>query len=348
MRTRIKLLVVLMSVTALVVVAGNAFALTGSCVDCHTMHNSQDGATVSFDGSANEMLLMAGSCGGCHADAAAAAAIDGVPQVNLSASYSAGGSFYWVADDDATGHNVSDLSISEDVALSYDPPGFDENLGTGVNGGAADWATQLTCAGTNGCHGTHDTTSAFDAVKGAHHGNAGGILDTADTTGNSYRFLTGIKGGEDADWELNTSVTDHNVYYGNARTDTIAVTDTISALCAQCHGHFHNAADITSAGGDMSSPWIRHPSDIDMRAVGGEYAAYVYDVEAPAALSTLVAPTSTAYDSEAIVTCISCHRAHGSENADLLRWAYSGMEAGTTGAAAGTGCFRCHTTKDGI
>jgi predicted CXXCH cytochrome family protein len=53
-------------------------------------------------------------------------------------------------------------------------------------------------------------------------------------------------------------------------------------------------------------------------------------------------------NSQGIVLCLSCHRAHGSAHDDLLRWDYAGMQAGTTGAEAGSGCFICHTTKDGV
>ncbi|HEY5674346.1 MAG TPA: cytochrome c3 family protein [Malonomonas sp.] len=352
-----KVFVTLIS-TALLLVAANAFALTGACVSCHTMHNSQNGAAMTFDGSAtpNSTLLRAGTCGGCHADATVNTGGNGIgnlaiPQVDATtiATMPAGGSFNWVKTMDSTGHNVSDLGIAVDVALNEQPPGFDETINTDINGGVNAWSTQLTCAGTNGCHGDHTTGDVFNAVKGAHHDNAGGNLTTATTVGNSYRFLLGIKGGEDDDWEQTVSATDHNVYYGAARTTTTPnPTDTISSLCAQCHGKFHSGVDI--GGGNMSSPWVRHPTDINMVAVGGEYAAYVYNVEAPVALSTLPAAVNdaTSYASEKIVTCVSCHRAHGSDQPDLLRWDYGVMNAGTVTAAAGTGCFRCHTTKDGI
>lgn len=355
MKTRIKVLVTLLSVAVLVLAAGNAFALTGSCVNCHTMHNSQDGTPMNFDLSdtANEMLLRAGTCGGCHADATAIDA--GVPQVNRNETegYLAGGSFKWVAEaaGDAKGHNVVDLDISPDATLT-DPPGFDPTINADIG---TDWANnQLTCAGVYGCHGNHTETDVFAALDGAHHGNVNGKLDAPTDVGSSYRFLLDVKGGESFDWEENPTADSHNVYFGNARTALTNPTDTISALCAQCHGKFHTAADIVSDSGSMSSPWVRHPSDIDMRAAkydGTEYANYDYHVQAPAALSVLPdAVDANSYDNEAIVTCISCHRAHGSEHDDLLRWAYSGMVAGpdnTPGQATGEGCFRCHTAKDG-
>jgi cytochrome c553 len=353
----IKQVLTVVGATFLILAAGNALAaISGtSCVECHTMHNSQDNASMQFDSGAepSASLLRAASCSGCHAiPGRANSPTEPIPQVdgqNYGTDTLAGGSFYFVNSADANAHNVIDFGAAEDTALGLTPPGWDYNLDGAVNTEAS-WTQQLTCSGTYGCHGTHDTVDTFGAISGAHH-QPGDIDGT--TVGNSYRFLDGIMGLEDPDWEFTTSDTDHNVYKGVARIQTTNTSDqsTISFLCAQCHGKFHTAADIDNTAGpnQMSSPWLRHPTDIDLRDVGGEYADYTFNVEAPAALSTMPADIASAdYSSEAIVTCISCHRAHGSPYADLLRWDYDGMSAGTTGDAAGTGCFRCHTTKDGI
>jgi predicted CXXCH cytochrome family protein len=61
--------------------------------------------------------------------------------------------------------------------------------------------------------------------------------------------------------------------------------------------------------------------------------------------SSTVTPNDDTTENGAIVMCLSCHRAHGSDQPDLLRWAYAGMQAGT--GTADTGCFVCHTTKNG-
>ncbi|WP_161947603.1 cytochrome c3 family protein [Malonomonas rubra] len=354
---------------ALLFAAGNVFAVTGACVNCHTMHNSQDNAVMTFNSSATAggMLLRGASCGGCHADATANTALGGaIPQVNVSvaANVLPGGSFYWVAgngtEDDPKGHNVSDLGIDADVTLTT-PPGWTTTTAGNANTGTlgTDWATnQLTCAGTYGCHGDHDYADKFDALQGAHHTNAGNdgtaVGGSTASVGESYRFLKTIQGIEmdsSSTWvETNSN---HNVYYG-----AVGDTDntTISELCAQCHGNFHlrdgeGADDGISAGG-TASPWLRHPTDIDMKGLGGEYALYVYDVEAPIGVNTLTGMDETAAVgdyTEQIVTCLSCHRAHGSNNDDLLRWDYTtNMTVGQAGASlVNTGCFRCHTAKDG-
>ena len=359
-------ILILLSLALVMLVAGNAAAdIAGAaCVECHTMHNSQDNAVMRFDQPAGAnglpgapVLLRAGTCSGCHADPTRTnSATESIPQIdaqNYEVDTLAGGSFYWVSQTggDALGHNVTDFNTM-DLAIGLTPPGWDPAHPGAVNNDAA-WAQQLTCSGTYGCHGTHDTADEFGAVQGAHHSATPTTGLDGSTVGLSYRFLDGITGVEDADWEFtNNDTDDHNVYQGVSRNGgSAADASTISWLCAECHGKFHEAPGINAnPSTTMSNPWLRHPTDIDMRDLTGatEYDGYVYSVQAPAALSTPVPAGSADYGTEAIVTCVSCHRPHGSPNDDLLRWDYSLMTAGTTDPGAGEGCFRCHTTKDGI
>ena len=127
---------------------------------------------------------------------------------------------------------------------------------------------------------------------------------------------------------------------------------------------FHDAVESGAA-----SPWLRHPTDYDMgnlkNVVAKEYqfynegpgggAAAPYSTTAPVATDqtsiTGVKSTVFVVADDAIVTCISCHRAHGSPYDDILRWQYnegnaSDIHAGGTGATGNVGCFICHTTKD--
>ncbi|MCK4691737.1 MAG: hypothetical protein KAT20_08010 [Desulfuromonadales bacterium] len=351
---RLMVVTMLLSVVLLTFAAGNVFAaVKGACVTCHTMHNSQDGATVT-GGDPVEALLSKASCFACHSgtntglDGEGIMNGNGIPYVFAAgAVYGtdtlAGGNFLWVQTTDATGHNVEGV-VAADVALVNEPPGWDPayNLNGALNGAAATWgANRLTCAGTNGCHGTHDTAEQFGAVRGAHH-----LLDTTIdglTVGTSYRFLIGIEGKEDDDWEFTSAAGDHNQYKGTS--DTVDKS-TISYLCAECHGQFHTAGSTNGENG--VAPWLRHPTDLDMNtlAAGTEYKSYTtYDPIVPVASTDVSAVKSTinAGAGDAIVTCVSCHRAHGSPYDDLLRWDYDLMVAGS---ADGTGCFVCHTTKD--
>ncbi|RLD97852.1 MAG: hypothetical protein DRI91_04390, partial [Aquificota bacterium] len=40
--------------------------VTGVCSNCHTMHNSQGGSVMAFDGSGPYRALTRGDCIGCH------------------------------------------------------------------------------------------------------------------------------------------------------------------------------------------------------------------------------------------------------------------------------------------
>jgi predicted CXXCH cytochrome family protein len=90
------------------------------------------------------------------------------------------------------------------------------------------------------------------------------------------------------------------------------------------------------------SPWLRHPSDVTLPQTD-EYGTYDpvnnYSTEAPVAWLNPGTPAA----GEAIVMCLSCHKAHGSDQPDMLRWDYSAMIAGGGGSG---GCFTCHTEKN--
>ncbi len=347
-------------------------AVTGQCSNCHTMHNSQDsnplvrsGSGVGWDSSGNltggtlsstpnEKLLVTG-CLGCHTSSSNKTIINkgstNIPIVyNTSVPVKplAGGNFYWVAQgDDTTGHNV------------YGIAGADSNLSTAPGKNPA--------ACSNSCHET------LAAAPGANNYNRGGCQGCHvftshhdDTTYPWYRFLKGhgpspgitldpsrkdlgdyVTGVEDDDWEQETAV-DHNYYKGTNVTtytsDGTSLTNykTITAFCSGCHSIFHGPVRNTDDGMGSSGAWIRHPTDVTLPTTG-EYAAYDpvtnYSAEAPVAW---INPSSPAR-SEAVVMCLSCHRAHGSDQADMLRWDYSAMVlcSGRT-----DGCFTCHTSKN--
>ncbi len=368
-------------------------AVSGLCVDCHTMHWSQDGTTptsayhggttIGSDGPYGALLVN--DCLGCHSRSdtdTLGGTSDEIPIVyNISEpTYGndgtdgdtlAGGNFHWVDTDKPKGHNVPGIG-EVDIA----PPGYDSGRPDkdGLSPGNGTWVagTRVTCAGINGCHGQHRLTDTDDwsSIRGAHHEDdtclKPSTYDTAlagTTVGKSYRFLYGIVGLEDSDWEFKPDSSSHNQYKGIHRgNDATTDTSTISYLCAECHGLFHND-NGNGATGD-ASPWLRHPTDFDMaNAAGSEYEKYngstgdpaTYSVVAPVGLQTFINNQTVLTEvhvetasGDAIVLCISCHRAHGTKWDDLLRWNYvetgSVMSAGS--GAGNVGCFICHTTKD--
>jgi predicted CXXCH cytochrome family protein len=193
---------------------------------------------------------------------------------------------------------------------------------------------QLTCAGTYGCHG--GTTPEYDrdgdgivtdleAIGSAHHTDdaclkAGTLnLDEQGTsTGKSYRFLNGIKGIEDEDWEQDHVNTSHNEYFGSS--DYLSTSETISALCTRCHPSYHDTGSLPGGDGlgigTGLSSWLRHPTDL---------------------LSSISNPSSVEPGKDAVM-CLSCHRAHASPYDKLLRWDYKSF-------MPGEGCSTCHTSK---
>jgi predicted CXXCH cytochrome family protein len=156
-------------------------------------------------------------------------------------------------------------------------------------------------------------------------------------------MLVGISGYEDSDWEYQPDATHHNQYKGSTTPGQTSDRSTISYLCAQCHGQFHSPIDNLNEGGS-SSPWLRHPTEYAMKN-SGEYANYgggshTYLPATPLGSTDISSPVATiTYSNDSIVTCVSCHRAHGSEYYKAMRWGYA--ESNTGGL-----CVNCHTSKD--
>jgi predicted CXXCH cytochrome family protein len=355
---------VLATVFVAVLLATPALArVSGPCANCHTMHNSQDGGSMADPAqvTVNSALLVAG-CVGCHTanDGSTWKNSVGAPIVyNTSApTYGpdagdgqkqglAAGNFYFVDQDDTFGHNI----FTQDANLDY-PPGW-----------------RYGCENNNECHvNLHrvctNTTGGYYGKKACekchmlnanvgrwHHANDSGLIKDTAAEG-YYRFLSshgseGVAGIEDPFWEHEATSAAHNEYLGTVgdKRDDGPFTEglnTVTSFCVGCHNSMH-IQDSTYVG---ASPWLRHPSDQRLPA-GGEYAGYtVYDPLVPVARPGLSTVRTTVTQGQDMVMCLSCHRAHGSPYPDMLRFPYDGMQAGG-GGADGTGCFKCHTGKDG-
>jgi len=339
----------------LIIAASNAphAKVTGECSNCHTMHNSQGGASMATYGGFGDApfsSLVRGNCLGCHGQSSDGSeyvtlGTQKIPQVYHATGGTdlAAGNFKYITTDDTYGHNVDLLGNAEGV-LTSGPPG-DENT-TGIT-------TDLTCAGTKGCHGNRGTEGNFASIKGAHHAGVSGFCDTADTVANSYRFLKGVKGHENMDatdpWQ-NASATIHNEYYGVSNKGSEGGlsspgSNSISGLCAECHGNFHGPGTDDIATG-TASPWLRHPTDIVLTN-SGEYASYTtYSTTAPVARDSswanwgtinTVTKNNVVAPGADIIMCLSCHGAHATPYYKLMRW---------DNKANMTGCVVCHTSKN--
>ncbi|NOQ51594.1 MAG: hypothetical protein GQ578_05190 [Desulfuromonadaceae bacterium] len=341
------------------IVGTNALARVGGrCSNCHTIHNMQNGSLVNAGGP--QATLLNDSCVGCHSNSGTETIVTlgstsipivfnasepTYPATGTASSTLAGGNFYWVAQagGDAYGHNVYGIS-GQDGTLSA-APGASTACATCHNSLAGSEST----SGCKGCH------------VPAHH--ADDSAEVVGATGGWYRFLGenpammgspdvyGVKGIEEDNWEQNPASDSHNGYFGSSTVYAKCFwpylpTYSIGQFCVGCHGNFHHEMNSAQPG-DVSGAWIRHPSDVIIpNAI--EYANYtVYNPLAPVAKTALAGKkNSTVVEPGAdLVTCISCHRPHGSPYPDMLRWDYSNScKVGVSNADCG--CFVCHSTKD--
>jgi predicted CXXCH cytochrome family protein len=330
------LITVFMVLLSVVLTYGLANALvSGVCSNCHTMHDSQDGSGDEGATGTQGYLLTAG-CYACHTSGGAANApkIDGSADNTGTGSGSladAGGDVDAGTTDQDTRHDV----IPGDTNVMA-PPGYTTGLTWGTN--------NVSCDGTYGCHGKHGTTPG---VKGLHHVSSGA----------AYRFLyvqagntgadgTAVNGLESTTWEAGGALTsDHNVYDADGG-------DSISSFCANCHGGFHAPGNTGSA-----SPFTRHPTDEEAVIANVDGSGFTptsaeidetpfgfTSAQISAGMLTTDNSTGTAYTSaNGKAICLSCHRAHGSAEKDLLRFDYSTMNAGN--ATNNGGCETCHVAQ---
>ncbi len=361
-------------------------SVSGQCSLCHTMHNSQSGDVMAEVGTVGtyagwnasnqltggtittpEPTLLISDCVGCHSSSTTDSIITidtlRIPIVfNTVAAPTnplAGGNFFWVVDQgDEYGHNVRGIS-AQDANLASAPGTIGCANSCHVTLTLEDSETDLNRA--NGCKGCHQ------GVK--HHGIDQGVGKVVTAEAGWYRFLdapaahAGVGGApvygiEDPNWEQTPDKDNHNVYYGGTGDDN-ETPQSIGKFCSGCHYNFHSDGDNTNVsfwsldnGGTGSDSWLRHPAD-SVIPNSDEYVNYtVYTVTIP------VGRPETAAALEAVtmdvvrpgtdkVICMSCHRAHGSPYPDMLRWDYDAMVITTgTPAAAGEGCFKCHSAKD--
>jgi hypothetical protein len=334
--------------------AERAQLLKSDCVGCHsaTVGNTN---TIVDDGNGNKVPIVFNMGGAYPADALAG----GNFALNTGAA-------------DVYGHNVGGIA-GHDTHFPVDTPGS-QNPGCG-NGCHQSLAfDDVEIAAGDDFNYNAISQGKFNGCKGCH--NKVGHHNSADQ---SYRFLGGhgadgfgppgvdiVDGGvnqanEDPLWEHPTS-TGHNIY--KKQTD-ITVKDSMGTFCAGCHTDFHvtgeanffgpgdDGGDYNTEGGvglisanSASNPWLRHPTNVNIPFdPGGEYAAMAgaYDRTIPVAQDPTANTNTIEYGDQ--VMCLSCHRAHATQYPDALRFNYTKMNAHNAGAADGTGCFFCHTTK---
>ncbi len=340
--------------------------VSGPCTDCHTMHNSQNNTSVITN---NQEYLLKKTCTGCHTgtnipgEKTPYVLDTSAPSYNVNTL--AAGNFYWVLSDSNKGHNCLEIpGMNEDENLSKapgwhgsgDPVNCNVCHGSHTGGGLYPQGAHGDC---NSCHSK--ISSCKSCHKPAHHANDSVTL--VDEDNGWYRFLispnhpdpkTGVKGIEDNDWELTHSATDHNEYFGSSDPEGTA-DNSISHFCAGCHGYFHGIKQ--SANNNGVSPWLRHPTNVAIPNKGeyklyntsdgttiGQFSNLAPVARDPSLILSMSTSSSTVTPGKDQVMCLSCHRAHGSPYAYMMRWDYSQCQAGSQNSKCG--CFVCHTGKD--
>jgi len=341
-------------------------AVKGTCSNCHTMHNSQNGSPVAFtlDSVGQKVTsaqpfssLLKTDCLGCHSQAGAETIVNlqgsVVPVVlNLSeptyppdgstTSCLAGGNFHWLINNgDAYGHNVYGIATDD---LRFSP--------TQAPGGVARTGECANCHGTlataasgcEGCHVTQHHATNEDIVAGQGQGWYRFLGAVMQRTGDHQPTAEGVVGIEDPNWEQSPLADQHNSYQGKSGPYTSYLeSGAIDQKCVGCHSEFHNATIANST-------WIRHPVDAVIPD-SGEFTGYsTYNPLVPVArqnVSPMDANFSTINRGSDMVFCISCHRPHGSPYPAMLRWGYRdwpGIDSHTQQPAE-NGCAVCHTSK---
>jgi hypothetical protein len=185
-------------------------AMRGGCADCHTMHNSQDGAPMVRGGGAASPMLTRGSCVGCHAmNPAGGQKIVTIgssqfPQVmhNDPSGDLAAGNFAYISGDKTApfgasgknGHNVVDLVSAESVQTF--PPGF-RHATQGIGEGGFD-LQKFTCAGYMGCHGLRGQPLSVPAEFG---GEGSTIYRTGLLAFQGYEGATRFSGAHHGNYD---------------------------------------------------------------------------------------------------------------------------------------------------
>ena len=339
-------------------------AVTGDCTICHTMHNSEDGAPVAYTFNASGGTdisptpikgLLKTDCLGCHSSTGAETigTLGGAPVPivfntteptyppdSSTTSTLAGGNFHWLANKGgAYGHDIYGISATVSTPPASAP------------GGVARTGNCVHCHGSlatakSGCEGCHVAEhhiggNAFaNRVQGWYR-SLGSVMLKSTNFDTSPEGVIGI---ESPDWEQSPSSIQHNSYQGSVGLySSYLESGSINQKCAGCHGRFH--AETLS-----TTTWIRHPVDVAIPNSGEFLGMTTYDPLVPVArpsLSAADANFSNINRGSDLVSCISCHRAHGSPYPAMLRWGYRdwpGIDSHTLQPAF-NGCAVCHTNK---
>lgn len=314
-------------------------AVTGVCSGCHTMHYSQNGTSSGWGwgtgGPYN--VLLTNDCLGCHTTTGSDPYVNGYPYVKsttggFSKDNCLAGGFFAVTD--SAGNNND---VAHSLGNTNDPAGCDDAVSGEVNTWYAGGSTNcgvggtlgLSCAGTSGCHGNQTDLDNMTAIKGGHHSPSVYRILYVGTSG---VLGTGASDYEEALISSPSSGDPHNQYNATISGPSI------SELCGKCHVDFHGSADTNA-----STPFKRHPTDVAIPSTWEIYTDFSNQNDEVAWKQHPLGFNGAVSAANSRVICLSCHRAHGTEYNDALRWDYNLMTAGNSTVTYG--CLGCHNRQ---
>jgi len=313
------------------------------CNSCHTMHNSQNGVLVDPDAPDGNPWLLVDStpsdvCLSCHATGLGAVYGD---DFLAPPPMKGAGNFTFLDEDnlmDGYGASIPGSAAGHNLASDEWGPGADLTLTTAPGG------TFLSAnLGCTSCHDPHGNTN-FRMLNG--QGMVQGLFFLA---GAPEAEGISIHGGGSESWN------NHTAYKSG-----------MSAWCGNCHGDFHaNTEQNAHAAGmamgqNAASVYNSYNGTSVTGGTGGTpYIPEVAFEDPNNATDSAAGPSSTSQ-----VSCITCHRAHGSSAPDAGRWDFnvtfladdgggSGSYAipnpyeGTAGVNQRSLCNKCHNQDFG-
>ena len=259
-----------------------------TCDDCHTIHNSRNGAPVAGGGPYKSLLTQPTAtdvCLQCHlwpaSSAFKAPAVMTFTGINPGTIAFPAGDFYWSQQNPAMGHNpgktlgVQSAFMPSDSVLNQSPGGIFTT---------DDWDCTT-------CHDPHNRFGADVAAWRQLRRKVNGVVHTGDdTVAFGVETFGGDQGPTAAGFEPILSNSRGDIVgtdYNNTRADGNPIegadlfrveADTnknvyrggFSSFCAACHGDFHGgngeAENVANANTNVDGDgrWMRHPTNIVM------------------------------------------------------------------------------------
>lgn len=290
-----------------------------TCGACHTMHNLENGLPVNPAPDNNYLLIMNSAsdlCLSCHATALGAvwANAPGSPAPELGA-----GNFVFNGApniNDAPNGLTVPLAGSHGVHNCVAPSqnAMQDPVHVLAPGGSFP-SSELSCTS---CHDPHGNTN-FRMLRGA-----------GPLPGNTYSFIN------DAPQADGLALNDP----AESRTLHTAYKAGWSNWCANCHGQYHE-----QSGTGFEHP-VDDPLEGDIVASYGHYdgsgnptggnplTSYLPQVPFQDAAATTTSTAGPTVSSR--ITCVTCHRAHGSSAVDLGRWDFRVVNIRADGFPSGS------------